>query len=93
VHLILDNGGEGSEAEVIRRFEVLMLVRKAAESIRMLHQSLLSLYPEADEGVNEETRLLQSHFSGCVRTGRLGVSDVVRLEAMLTSLDRTLRGA
>lgn len=92
LHLILDDEGEGSEAAVIRRFEVLMLARKAAESIRMLHQGLLSLYPEVDEDVIEETRLLQSLFSERMRTGFVGLEDVDRLEALVASLDVTPRG-
>jgi hypothetical protein len=78
------------ESTIIRRFEALTLVGRAAGMLRVVHQSLLSVYPAVDAAVVERARRLQKRFEhGNER--RLGeVEDVDRLEDFARSLSLQL---
>ena len=88
LHLVLDFADERPEADAIRRFEALMLLRKASEALRVMHQGLLSLYPAVDEDMVEETRRLQGLFSARVAAGSAGTADVDDLQKLLAGVKR-----
>ena len=74
------------ESTIIRRFEALTLVGRAAGMLRVVHQSLLSVYPAVDEGLVECARRLQTRFDSGNEHGLGDVEDVDRLDELARSL-------
>lgn len=70
---------------LVRRFDDLMKLGRAARLLHLIHQRLLSLYPAVPEEVVEETRLVQLQAARLVEAG-----DDVRPAAAETFLYRTL---
>ncbi len=77
-------------ADAIRRFEVLMLLREVADVLRVVHQSLLSLFPAVDADLVETTRLLGHRWSENAETGAADLADTAGLEEYGESLSLEL---
>lgn len=50
----------GEATALVQAFEDRMLMAQAARSLHLVHQRLLSLYPEVPEGLVEQSRRLQA---------------------------------
>ena len=87
---LLAMGEAPIESTLIRRFEALTLVGRAAGMLRVVHQSLLSVYPAVDEAVVERARRLQTQFGSGNEHGLADVEDVDRLEEFARSLSLQL---
>ncbi len=55
------HGDERHTAVLVRRFDELITLGRAALLLQEIHQRLLSLYPEVSEMIVEEVRALQTH--------------------------------
>jgi len=55
-HASLDPEGSPTPALAVRTFDLLMKVRRVERLLKMMHQHLLSLYPEVSEQLVEEAR-------------------------------------
>ena len=49
---------EGAVAALLRRYHELMTLRHVGQELHLIHQRLLSLYPDVSEALVEEARLL-----------------------------------
>lgn len=55
----LERDEEGEMAHAVRHFDLLMKLRRAERLVKVMHQHLLSLYPEVSETLVEEARRVQ----------------------------------
>jgi len=56
-------------AALVRRYNDLMVLHGIAEHLKVVHQRLLSLYPEVPEALVEEARVMQQAGSTLLETG------------------------
>ncbi len=89
LHCALNEVEAVAEADSIRRFETLLLLRKAAEGLRGLQQGLMSLYPSVNEAVVEDARLVHALFSEMLETGAIAEYRIDPLDALLRSVRET----
>lgn len=76
---------EAPRTALVRRFDDLMTLNRVARLLHLMHQRLLSLYPEVSEALVEEVRVLEAECS------RLRTADEAELpDALALFLDRTL---
>ncbi len=54
---------EGYIAALVRRYHDLMALRRVTNHLKTIHQRLLSLYPDVNEALVEEARLLRDEGS------------------------------
>ena len=59
---------EGYIAALVRRYHDLMALRRAAHHLKVIHQRLLSLYPDVAEALVEQARLLRDESSALLGT-------------------------
>jgi hypothetical protein len=78
-----DQVDDGRVARLVRRFNDLSTVHRAARVLHVMHQRLLSLYPDVPEEVVEEARVLYGQASDLLDVRGMGF--VERLE--IFSLD------
>ena len=70
---------EQESVAAVRHFEQLMTLRRAERLLHLIHQRLLSLYPDVPESVLEDVRLLES------RCARLQEADAASFAPSLTA--------
>ncbi len=58
----------GYIAALVRRYHDLMALRRVTHHLKVIHQRLLSLYPDVAEALVEEARLLQDQSSTLLGT-------------------------
>ncbi len=93
LNLLLSGSGESWFEASVRHFETLVLLRQCARRLQIVHQALLSLYPEVHDSVVEESRRLYLTTSrlACSPRTRIG-SDLFptldRLDLLMARLDQ-----
>ncbi len=69
--------GRADEAALVQAFEDRMLLARAGRVLYVVHQRLLSLYPEVPEGLIEDARRVQAEAARTVELGEGAFQEAV----------------
>lgn len=80
---------EETTAALVRHFDHLMTLRRAGRLFQLVHQRLLSLYPDVSEALVEEARLLQARCEALLEAD--GAASIDPLADLLDRAPRFLQ--